>query len=224
LIDADLQKMLNDMQKPDKIAKWITFPSACLTLEADVTSVLCQIPMRISPSFYPLRPWRVPSPESAPLSPSFELQSFADRNVEPLRGCTNLLYVNFSNSFSFTFVLLRIFYMLRFIRLHLIIQHKKHSQKQGTLRAQFVSSNQNHATLSRIIFERIQSTNELISMAHWFNHSPRPSNTTSRIHASTRKLKSNCHHHWIKLIICSSHSATFLWLMLYPANRVGQMK
>jgi hypothetical protein len=55
-----------------------------------------------------LRPWRVPSPESAPLSPSFELQSFADRNVEPLRGCTNLLYVNFSN--SITFVLLRIVY------------------------------------------------------------------------------------------------------------------
>ncbi|KAL3112883.1 hypothetical protein niasHT_015589 [Heterodera trifolii] len=97
LTDGDLQKLLIEMQKADKLAKLMVFPSAALVLETDVTSVLCEFPMRISPSFLPLRPWKcVPtSPDKPSALPSFELQSFLDQSLcsEPHRGRINLLYV-----------------------------------------------------------------------------------------------------------------------------------
>ena len=55
--------------------------------------------MRISPTYHPLRPWKLTIAESkdvTPPSPSFELQSFVEQSVEPHRGFTNLLYVFFS--------------------------------------------------------------------------------------------------------------------------------
>jgi hypothetical protein len=47
MTDIDLQKLLIDLQKPEKVAKWISFPGANLNIEADVTSVLSQIPSKI---------------------------------------------------------------------------------------------------------------------------------------------------------------------------------
>uniref|UniRef100_A0A183BTB9 PH domain-containing protein n=1 Tax=Globodera pallida TaxID=36090 RepID=A0A183BTB9_GLOPA len=97
LTDGDLQKLLTEMQKADKMTKLVAFPNAALVLETDVTSVLCEFPMRISPSYLPLRPWKRPtfSPNKPPILPSFELQSFLDQslNSEPHRGRVNLLYV-----------------------------------------------------------------------------------------------------------------------------------
>uniref|UniRef100_A0A1I8B8U6 PH domain-containing protein n=1 Tax=Meloidogyne hapla TaxID=6305 RepID=A0A1I8B8U6_MELHA len=111
LTDIDLQKLLIDMQKPERTGKWAYLPNAGLTLMADITSISSQIPMRISSTYHPLRPWRATTPEgndvTPPLSPSFELQSFVEQSVEPHRGFTNLLYVypislNYSAQKTFT--------------------------------------------------------------------------------------------------------------------------
>uniref|UniRef100_A0A915N3H0 Dedicator of cytokinesis protein n=1 Tax=Meloidogyne javanica TaxID=6303 RepID=A0A915N3H0_MELJA len=99
------------MQKPERTGKWAYLPNAGLTLMADITSISSQIPMRISSTYHPLRPWRAITPEgnevTPPPSPSFELQSFVEQSVEPHRGFTNLLYVypislNYSAQKTFT--------------------------------------------------------------------------------------------------------------------------
>lgn len=118
LTDAELQKLLVEMQKGDKVARLTQLPAgSALILEADVTSVLCEFPctffciwvywilfwflVRISPSFLPLRPWKngstTPTTIDKPTLPSFELQSFLDQSIssEPHRGRINLLYVIF---------------------------------------------------------------------------------------------------------------------------------
>ncbi|CAK5095708.1 unnamed protein product [Meloidogyne enterolobii] len=88
LTDGDLQKLLIDMQKPERTGKWAYLPNAGLTLMADITSISSQIPMRISSTYHPLRPWRAITPEgnevTPPPSPSFELQSFVEQSVYPI--------------------------------------------------------------------------------------------------------------------------------------------
>jgi len=44
LTDVDLQKLLIDMQKPERTGKWAYLPNAGLTLMADITSISSQIP------------------------------------------------------------------------------------------------------------------------------------------------------------------------------------
>uniref|UniRef100_A0A915EUX6 C2 DOCK-type domain-containing protein n=1 Tax=Ditylenchus dipsaci TaxID=166011 RepID=A0A915EUX6_9BILA len=93
LTDVDLQKYLNEFVKLEKSGKLVPIPGATLTVNLEITPSVVDLPMRLSPSLLPLRPWRAPA--DSPLAPAFELQSFVNEALvaEPYKSCVNMLYV-----------------------------------------------------------------------------------------------------------------------------------
>ncbi|VDN17643.1 unnamed protein product [Gongylonema pulchrum] len=89
--DGDLQKILADFFRAEKSGKLTAVPSATISINIDFSPKASDLPMQISPSFMPLRPWNAAS--DSPAAACFEAQSFNDFVVEPHTSLFNLLYV-----------------------------------------------------------------------------------------------------------------------------------
>ncbi|CAI4230988.1 unnamed protein product [Auanema sp. JU1783] len=89
-VETDVYKHLNDFIKFEKAGK-LAIPNGTLTLKIDLSSNLSEIPFRLNPSWFPLRPWT--SPKDSPVPPMFELQSFGDIAADPHCELVNLLYI-----------------------------------------------------------------------------------------------------------------------------------
>ncbi|VDN36652.1 unnamed protein product [Gongylonema pulchrum] len=89
--DGDLQKILADFFRAEKSGKLTAVPSATISINIDFSPKASDLPMQISPSFMPIRPWNAAS--DSPAAACFEAQSFNDFIVEPHTSLFNLLYV-----------------------------------------------------------------------------------------------------------------------------------